>query len=405
MDRYDIPLLKRIEARGQNIPIEDIQVLYEDAALSWYQYLWWGAEKIWSGELIRLIVSSNDLPMDYENSPNLYFFFDITGIYRSNEDKGMVKGPIFELAPLEQRTKDSIQQDPEFIESDKLPGIQQVNRYMPKAPIGFYFRRLTPILCPQPTSNPPNGTAVVKDDVPEPMSIEGRSLILSGMAEGRWLHMHCETWTVDRKECFKESEAAAERELIAYCSKTEEKKKEATGAPDGLPSTPNNGVVQTGRDSVLVQQQVTSNPVEPAVGTAQQFLANPVISTLVDPSLSITGLGFPGSTVVQATGSGIVKPTSNGVVQPTGNGILKPLVVLLSNLLAVVSSNLLAIVLPNLLAVLSSNPRSVSRTSVEPTNTPAVNPGTDLASTNNPLIDPSFIAVFPTPTSSSLGQN
>ncbi|KAH9462478.1 hypothetical protein MJO28_002752 [Puccinia striiformis f. sp. tritici] len=452
MDRYDIPLLKRIEARGQNIPIEDIQVLYEDAALSWYQYLWWGAEKIWSGELIRLIVSSNDLPNGLreftkpstssstsDSSSSRCFFLKITGIYRSNEDKGMVKGPIFELAPLEQRTKDSIQQDPEFIESDKLPGIQQVNRYMPKAPIGFYFRRLTPVgkehhlvlqhiagryYAPQPTSNPPNGTAVVKDDVPEPMSIEGRSLILSGMAEGRWLHMHCETWTVDRKECFKESEAAAERELIAYCSKTEEKKKEATGAPDGLPSTPNNGVVQTGRDSVLVQQQVTSNPVEPAVGTAQQFLANPVISTLVDPSLSITGLGFPGSTVVQATGSGIVKPTSNGVVQPTGNGILKPpgsiivqppgssVIQPTGNSVAQPTSGTLlepasvapvssTVVQPSIFAAVEG---SVSRTSVEPTNTPAVNPGTDLASTNNPLIDPSFIAVFPTPTSSSLGK-
>ncbi|POW10718.1 hypothetical protein PSTT_05874 [Puccinia striiformis] len=424
MDRYDIPLLKRIEARGQNIPIEDIQVLYEDAALSWYQYLWWGAEKIWSGELIRLIVSSNDLPNGLreftkpstssstsDSSSSRCFFLKITGIYRN----------------------------PEFIESDKLPGIQQVNRYMPKAPIGFYFRRLTPVgkehhlvlqhiagryYAPQPTSNPPNGTAVVKDDVPEPMSIEGRSLILSGMAEGRWLHMHCETWTVDRKECFKESEAAAERELIAYCSKTEEKKKEATGAPDGLPSTPNNGVVQTGRDSVLVQQQVTSNPVEPAVGTAQQFLANPVISTLVDPSLSITGLGFPGSTVVQATGSGIVKPTSNGVVQPTGNGILKPpgsiivqppgssVIQPTGNSVAQPTSGTLlepasvapvssTVVQPSIFAAVEG---SVSRTSVEPTNTPAVNPGTDLASTNNPLIDPSFIAVFPTPTSSSLGK-
>lgn len=237
MDRYDIAILKRLEARGQNLPLEDVQILYEDSTLPWYQYLWWGAEKIWSGELIRMIVSAPDLPQGLRptssNSHACCFFLKITGIYRSHEEQGMVKGPIFELAPLAQREIDEADKNPEFLESDNVPGVQQINRYMPRPPDGYFFRRLTPVgkehhLVLQHIAGryyPPHDRAIVRPFVknesepPAPLSIEGRSLILAGMAEGRWLHMHCEIWTLDRKECFKEAEASAERELITFCSK------------------------------------------------------------------------------------------------------------------------------------------------------------------------------------------
>ncbi|PLW04526.1 hypothetical protein PCANC_28793 [Puccinia coronata f. sp. avenae] len=227
MDRYDIALLKRLEARGHNVPIEDIQILYEDSTLPWYQYIWWGAEKIWSGELIRLVVSIPDLPPGLRPSTTRAtsarcFFLKITGIYRSHEEKGMVKGPIFELAPISEREQDECAQNPDFLESEKLPGIQQVNRYMPSPPTGFYFRRLTPFgkehhlvlqhiagryYPARPLSSPHsvNGHNPQPADPPLPMSIEGS----------------CETWSLDRKECFKDSEALAERELIAYSAQTQ----------------------------------------------------------------------------------------------------------------------------------------------------------------------------------------
>jgi len=239
MDRYDIALLKRLEARGQYIPVEDIQILYEDSTLPWYQYIWWGAEKIWSGELIRLIVSLPDLPPGLRATTTTSatprcFFLKITGIYRSNEEKGMVKGPIFELAPTSERAKDLMEQHPDFLESEQLPGIQQVNRYMPQPPVGFYFRRLTPVgkehhlvlqhiagrYYPSQPISPTHFSTSPNADPTLPMSIEGRSFVLSGMAEGKWLHMHCETWVLDRKECFKDAEASAEKELVAFCAQT-----------------------------------------------------------------------------------------------------------------------------------------------------------------------------------------
>ncbi|MBW0485303.1 hypothetical protein O181_025018 [Austropuccinia psidii MF-1] len=238
MDRYDISFLKRLEALGENLPLEDVQILYEDSTLPWYQYMWWGAEKIWSGEMIRLIVSAEDLPKGLRpitqgNHPRC-FFLKINGIYRDDQGKGMVKGPIFEMAPIAQREIDKADKSPEFDEKIGQPGVQQLTRYMPEPPIGYFFRRLTPIgkehhLVLQHIAGryyPPQSlkilpTALITEGwerLTDCHSTERRSLSLCGMTEGKWLHMHCDTWASDRKESFKTAEAAAERDLLSFTS-------------------------------------------------------------------------------------------------------------------------------------------------------------------------------------------
>ncbi|OAV89872.1 hypothetical protein PTTG_06167 [Puccinia triticina 1-1 BBBD Race 1] len=350
MDRYDIAYLKRLEARGQNIPIEDIQVLYEDSTLPWYQFIWWGAEKIWSGELVRMIVSAPDLPTGLrsiaQDASSRCFFLKITGIYRSNDEKGMVKGPIFELAPVAARAQDAAINDPDFFESDKLPGIQQVNRYMPKPPSGYYFRRLTPVgkehhlvlghiagryYPSQPMSalNPTNG---VNDDPPIPMSIEGRSLILSGMAEGRWLHMHCETWAVDRKECFKEAEASAEKELIEFCAKPQPD--EQTKVTTIVTVEPSNKAQVVERAPNGTDQPTASTGIEPIVTTVIEPTAgtavDPILRTGVEPSLvdksAVSTVSNPvlSTTTVEPTISAVVEFASSAVVQSTVSNAVDP---------------------------------------------------------------------------------
>ncbi|KAH9823133.1 hypothetical protein DFH28DRAFT_1118509 [Melampsora americana] len=240
MDRYDIPHLKKMES---TLPDEELQILYEDSALPWFQYLWWGAEKIWCGELIRLMVSAEDLPLGLRSkskgSENRCYFLKITGIYRNDKEKGMIKGPIFELANESQRKLDEVSNESEFDESlHSASHLSIVKRYMPLPPPNFYFRRLTPIgkehhLVLQHIAGryyPPNRLIKAPDDPslmnengdghskldPYSGNPESRSLSLCGLTEGKWLHMHCTRWISDRKECLKVAETSAEKDLLAW---------------------------------------------------------------------------------------------------------------------------------------------------------------------------------------------
>ncbi|CAH7690102.1 hypothetical protein PPACK8108_LOCUS25344 [Phakopsora pachyrhizi] len=222
MDRYDIAFLKRLDAIGEQLSVEDLQITYEDSTLPWYQYLWWGTEKIWSGELIRLIVSAADLPNGLRDISSRdrarCFFLKISGIYRSEQEAGMIKGPIYELADLNQREIDEKVNSSDFNEKNQPACF---GRYMPEPPPGLFFRRLTPIgkehhlvlqhiagryYPPHCLQSLPSHT---DEDKPDPYSIDGRSLSLCGLTEGKC----CETWTADRKECFKKAEALAEEEV------------------------------------------------------------------------------------------------------------------------------------------------------------------------------------------------
>lgn len=240
MDRYDIPSLKKIES---SLADEELQILYEDSALPWFQYLWWGAEKIWCGELIRLMVSAEDLPLGLRSkskgSENRCYFLKITGIYRNDQEKGMIKGPIFELANESQSKLDELSNEIEFSESlHSASHLSIVKRYMPLPPPGFYFRRLTPIgkehhlvlqhiagryYPPNRLTRPPNDPALMNVNGegtsrvdPYSANPESRSLSLCGLTEGKWLHMRCTTWIGDRKECLKAAETAAEKDLLAW---------------------------------------------------------------------------------------------------------------------------------------------------------------------------------------------
>ncbi|KAG0148599.1 hypothetical protein CROQUDRAFT_654686 [Cronartium quercuum f. sp. fusiforme G11] len=278
MDRYDIPFLRQIQDKGNRnaLQAEERQILYEDSNLPWFQYLWWGAEKIWSGELIRLIVQAKDLPHGLRpispGSDHRCFFLKITGIYRSDQEKGMIKGPIFELAHVDQLKFDKMDLNPDFDQSGITPSHQaNVNRYMPQPPPDYYFRRLTPIgkehhlvlqhvagryYPPHQLSIPPtlgqiNG--IVNND-PNEQSATRRSLSLCGLDEGKWLHMHCSLWVQDRKECFRAAETSAEQDLISWKDKPFN---EFDGEVEEQRQPPQKGTVQSSaiKEEFVIKEQ------------------------------------------------------------------------------------------------------------------------------------------------------
>jgi hypothetical protein len=96
--------------------------------------LWWGAEKIWNGELVRLLTLEEDLDIarhvdDIGSLVDRRFFLLIAGIFRHGPTQhAMVTGTVWELC---EASRDQ--------GADEAP----VERYMPKPPPGHRFKKLT----------------------------------------------------------------------------------------------------------------------------------------------------------------------------------------------------------------------------------------------------------------------
>ncbi|KAK4053245.1 hypothetical protein OIO90_004019 [Microbotryomycetes sp. JL221] len=105
-----------------------------------YQSLWWGAEKIWSGELVRLMIDdiqdlTNEVKqnkqIDQSLKPKNCYFLKLSSIFKdSNKDVAMLGGTLYEL-----RLKQQQDQEGDDDDQDKT----QKPLYMPDAPPGYEF--------------------------------------------------------------------------------------------------------------------------------------------------------------------------------------------------------------------------------------------------------------------------
>lgn len=250
-DRYELPSLKVLQEAGWVFTEDEKADLKEDISQAWFQVLWWGAEKIWSGEMVRLVVGKADLPDDLRRpspgSEERCFFLKITGIYRGKDDRPAIKGPVFELAPL----VDGAVPPDEADYRAKLD--KRVARYIPEPPPGFYFRCLSP---PNTERHlvlehiagryyPPSQLRMGASDPPVPndtassLAVQLRSRSLCGLTNGGRLVMKCactqfqisqacqlmlpvidifraQNWISTRKLALKTSEKVAEGEMESH---------------------------------------------------------------------------------------------------------------------------------------------------------------------------------------------
>lgn len=101
-----------------------------------YQSIYWGAERIWTGELVRVLVDPRHLPeATYPLSPGAAgraLFCKISGVYKDEENvTGMITGALYELKDVSLLPVDT-------------PSVPLNGSYMPIAPEGYIFHRITP---------------------------------------------------------------------------------------------------------------------------------------------------------------------------------------------------------------------------------------------------------------------
>lgn len=256
--RYDLPTMKALQADGHVFPEEDKKEVKEDLALAYFQVLWWGAEKIWSGELVRLVVGRDDLPPDLRQpSPepaDKCYFLKISAIYRGADDRPAIKGAVWELAPRDEHG-DIPKEEVEYHASLDA----SMTQYIPRAPPGYYFRCLS-----QPGTErhlvlehiagryyPWESLRIGANDEPNPGdtaatdAVTGRSRSLCGLSNGGNLVMksvarvpflatsdseadgsltrRAQNWIANRKEALKMSEKVAETEMESHFKDQEAK--------------------------------------------------------------------------------------------------------------------------------------------------------------------------------------
>lgn len=152
-----------------------------------FQSIWWGAEKIWVYDMVRLNILEADLPTELRHDgkndkeegvrhihpQDKAYFLKIQGIYRDHAEQKLVAiGKVYDVVavfPLSPKSKTIVngvvrsptsqqvsQSTPSLSTGDNVQpplGVpdgmgdesDQSNRYMPDAPEGYRFRQLTPV--------------------------------------------------------------------------------------------------------------------------------------------------------------------------------------------------------------------------------------------------------------------
>ncbi|KAG0148563.1 hypothetical protein CROQUDRAFT_41188 [Cronartium quercuum f. sp. fusiforme G11] len=229
----------------------------------WFQCLWWGAEKIWIHDLVRMNKLESDLPVDlvakdttvrHINTHDKAYFLKIFEIYRDqHEKKVVIMGKIFDLVAISQNP----QEEPKFeeiLESEEKT--EESPEFMPSAPVGFRFRQLTPtglfhhvhLECisgryySPAIKNRTNRLSEISrrlfpkvshalkpgDGSSDPI-LKTDNLIcinssLFGFTAGRWNYMRCRKWQPDRMTSIIHAERQAQADVRATCAKLVKKK-------------------------------------------------------------------------------------------------------------------------------------------------------------------------------------
>lgn len=113
---------------------------------SHYHSLWWGGERIWSGEFIRLLGDgTTQVPAPGPNAgPERVLCLAVRAFYRdSSSKKTMVAGILYELMDYDvsEVGEESAEEGEEAHGVVRDPGTV---RHMPAPPAGFAFKLLTP---------------------------------------------------------------------------------------------------------------------------------------------------------------------------------------------------------------------------------------------------------------------
>ncbi|KAK4700250.1 hypothetical protein P7C70_g5997, partial [Phenoliferia sp. Uapishka_3] len=127
---------------------------YEQLQHMHFHFFWWGGEKIWSGELVRLVADDSVVRLG-EHTPgaeNRGRFLKIAGIYKSEKGEAViwVTGTLYELVEKEVDGGVAVAESSSAADStkeDTTPAFQKVvaeDPFMPEAPPGLAFHRITP---------------------------------------------------------------------------------------------------------------------------------------------------------------------------------------------------------------------------------------------------------------------
>lgn len=139
---------------GHIIPSPDITVaetqdLEKIVRSNLYHSLWWGAERIWTGEIVRFLMpDSEDSPSEARQeivaiAGRRGRFLKIVALYKdSKASKAMVAGEEFELQDLEIERATEADLPLEAERYSIIDADVETKDYMPVPPAGFAFRRV-----------------------------------------------------------------------------------------------------------------------------------------------------------------------------------------------------------------------------------------------------------------------
>jgi len=228
-----------------------------DLPTTWFQGIWWGAEKIWLYDLVRLnefksvpslkakaqATNSESASMTSKPGEDCYFL-KIEGIYRDELGKKLiVMGKIFDLLPTQKSPVIPPSSSPSLINTEKQR-CSRPKKWMPDPPPGFKFRQITKAkemsylhveciagryysptrknssdklsdICRRLTAK----LSQESEKFPSHSTLVSPNASLFGLTPGQKNFMRCRKWRPTRADSISDAESIAEQDLIAMYEK------------------------------------------------------------------------------------------------------------------------------------------------------------------------------------------
>ncbi|KAM0756413.1 hypothetical protein T439DRAFT_29001 [Meredithblackwellia eburnea MCA 4105] len=218
-----------------------------------YQSLWWGGERIWCGELVRLMTDDKVVDPDHlsEGADKRSCFLKISGIYKnSTSGAANVCGAIYELAQVSVVNGHVGVQNGSSAMSlfEKKPSKTTKSTigeemFMPEPPPGYLFKRITPpgeeihveveylagryyplpkhLEAKEVTDKIAASVEAVaeedeKSEKERYMDADVRSIVLAGLLPAYRVYMHCHVWMEDRMKALKKAEEESRMEMTTF---------------------------------------------------------------------------------------------------------------------------------------------------------------------------------------------
>ncbi|KAI9625074.1 hypothetical protein H4Q26_016461 [Puccinia striiformis f. sp. tritici PST-130] len=258
-DRYDAAPDLEIEVKPSGSQSAKLEGSGPDSPTTWYQGIWWGAEKIWLYDFVRLNEvklgphlsskrrTSHQSPVNSSTTSRPRedcYFLKIEGIYRDELGKKLiVMGKLFELIPLETGPTLPTSSSPPL--NTEKQRCNRAKKWIPDPPAGYKFKQLTKskemnylhVECisgryysPTRKNSSNQLSEICKrlapklaqecDQVAHPhQALVTQNSSLFGLTPGHQNFMRCRKWKPGRAECIFDAESQAEEELISAFEK------------------------------------------------------------------------------------------------------------------------------------------------------------------------------------------